>query len=360
MSKRSRDADESSAKATGKAVSSNAAAAAYVDTLQNTMRLTKEGPVNPDTIDHCGAFASVDMDNSWDLGVFKKRFSIDITSMNDDMVTFDMIGIDPPLANAFRRILIAEVPTIAISTATIHQNTSVIHDENLAHRLGLVPIVMEPELLEWKPADSDFTEDNSVQFSLHKACAGERMTVYSGDMKWIPLSDNQRERFKDNPPRPVADDIIIAKMRAGQEMEIVCHCEKGIGRDHAKWSPVCTATYRLLPHITFKKDIKDKDAEELKNVCPMGVFDIEDIGGGSKRATVAHPRKCTTCRECITSFEGEAKGLVLGKRKDFYLFSIESVGQVSAMVLFERALTKLKQKCAVAKDVLCQRQGQAS
>lgn len=47
-----------------------------------------------------------------------------------------MKGIDPPLVNAFRRILIAEVPTVAISRVTIHQNTSVIHDENLAHRLG--------------------------------------------------------------------------------------------------------------------------------------------------------------------------------------------------------------------------------
>ena len=45
-----------------------------------------------------------------------------------------MVGIDPPLVNAFRRILIAEVPTVAISRVTIHQNTSVIHDENLAHR----------------------------------------------------------------------------------------------------------------------------------------------------------------------------------------------------------------------------------
>ena len=84
--------------------------------------------------------------------------------MDDEVVEFDMIGIDPPLANALRRILIAEVSTVAISRVTIFQNTGVIHDENLAHRLGLVPIVFEPEYLEWKAQDSDFTTDNSLMF----------------------------------------------------------------------------------------------------------------------------------------------------------------------------------------------------
>lgn len=56
------------------------------------------------------------------------------------------------------------------------------------------------------------------------------------------------------------------------------YCEKGIGKTHAKWSPVSTAYYRLVPSIEIKSKIKDEDAEELKRLCPMGVFDIEDIG----------------------------------------------------------------------------------
>lgn len=62
-------------------------------------------------------------------------------------------------------------------------------------------------------------------------------------------------------------------------------CEKGIGKTHAKWSPVCTAFYRLLPDIKFEqteKPITGKEAQQLKKLCPMGVFDIEDIGGIGK------------------------------------------------------------------------------
>jgi len=54
-------------------------------------------------------------------------------------------GMDAPLANALRRILIAEVPTIAFDKAVIYQNTSILQDEVLAHRLGLVPVDVDPD-----------------------------------------------------------------------------------------------------------------------------------------------------------------------------------------------------------------------
>jgi len=319
---------------------------------QNRLELTSEGPANPDYKDFCGSFAAIDLDNSWDFQVFKKGFSIEITSMSDELVTFDMIGIDPPLANAFRRILIAEVPTIAISNVTVYQNTGVLHDENLAHRLGLVPIKLEPDLLKWKPTDSEFDETNSITFKLHITCEqGEKKSIYSRDLEWVPISDEQAERFKDSPPAPVVGDVLITQLRSGQEIEAICHCEKGIGKEHAKWSPVCTAYYRLMPDIELTKPIVGEEAEKLKSACPMGVFDIEDMSG-KRTAVVANPRKCTTCRECLESFPGKEKGLLLAKAKNHYLFSIESTGSIPAPDLFQRALKKLREKCETAKEVL--------
>lgn len=63
---------------------------------------------------------------------------------------FDMIGIDASIANSFRRILLAEVPTMAIEKVLIYNNTSVIQDEVLAHRLGLIPLKANPSQFKFK------------------------------------------------------------------------------------------------------------------------------------------------------------------------------------------------------------------
>ncbi len=68
--------------------------------------------------------------------------------LNEEEIVFDLIGAEPPLANALRRILIAEIPTMAIEKVNMWQNTSVIPDENLAHRVGLIPIKADPRIFE--------------------------------------------------------------------------------------------------------------------------------------------------------------------------------------------------------------------
>ena len=63
-----------------------------------------------------------------------------------------------------------------------------------------------------------------------------------------------------------------------QRIELEAHVQKGVGKTHAKWSPVCTAAYRLLPVITLLQPFGEHDADALVATCPMGVFDIEDLG----------------------------------------------------------------------------------
>jgi len=78
-------------------------------------------------------------------------------------------------------------------------------------------------------------------------------------------------------------------------------CVKGIGKEHAKWSPVSTAYYRLLPSINIKNEISENDAKELVDICPKQVFGIENDQKGSKKTKVkvVNSKACTSCRECI-------------------------------------------------------------
>jgi DNA-directed RNA polymerase I and III subunit RPAC1 len=127
-------------------------------------------------------------------------------------------------------------------------------------------------------------------------------------------------------------------------MELIC--EKGVGKTHAKWSPVSTASYRLLPHIEFTEPIVGEEAEELKAKCPMGVFDIED-----GELMVKNARNCTTCRECIRDpkFESRVK---LQKVKNVFEFTVESVGQIAPENIVSEAIKVLKEKAEYWKEVV--------
>ena len=74
----------------------------------------------------------------------------------------------------------------------------------------------------------------------------------------------------------VHDDILLAKMRPGQVIDLEAHAVKGIGAEHAKWSPVATAWYRLQPEVVLTQQIAGSRAEELVKLCP-GLFELEQV-----------------------------------------------------------------------------------
>jgi DNA-directed RNA polymerase II subunit RPB3 len=70
----------------------------------------------------------------------KRQPKLEIISINNDSMTFMLTKTDTSVANALRRVMIAEVPTMAIDLVEVENNTSVLHDEFIAHRLGLIPL----------------------------------------------------------------------------------------------------------------------------------------------------------------------------------------------------------------------------
>jgi len=121
--------------------------------------------------------------------------------------------------------------------------------------------------------------------------------VYSSSIEWEPQG-SQMERLG-NDIRPVHSDILVAKLAPGQAIHVEAHAVKGYGKDHAKFSPVSTATYRLLPSITLSetKPFLNEEADNLVNICPVGVFDIEDLG--SKYNYIINNRYSYSFTNCI-------------------------------------------------------------
>ncbi|KAF2835534.1 DNA-directed RNA polymerases I and III subunit RPAC1 [Patellaria atrata CBS 101060] len=330
----------------------------------------------------------------WDIENFKKNFHVQFHKNDPFDSTFSLIGIDAPIANAFRRILISEISTVAIEYVYVVNNTSIIQDEVLAARLGLIPLKGDREGLKWmrwfkRPTeDSDGgvpTDYNTVVLGLDVECTwkdgakekarrGENdpkilynnSSVYASQITFRPTGQ-QSQRFPapDGIIQAVNPDILIAKLRPGQKISLSMHCIKGIGADHAKFSPVATATYRLLPHIDIIKPIVGASARKFSKCFPKGVINLEPVTAeeasregsgyegyeGEPKAVVLDPMKDTVSRECLRHDEFKSK-VKLGRIRDHFIFSVESTGQWESDELFLESVRVLKVKCMKMKKGL--------
>ncbi|XP_043216115.1 DNA-directed RNA polymerases I and III subunit RPAC1-like isoform X1 [Amphibalanus amphitrite] len=303
-------------------------------------------------------------DDSWHawFDEFKRRFTVSFVKLTADEAEFDLIGIDAPIANAFRRILIAEVPSMAIEKVHIHNNTTILQDEVLAHRLGLIPLKANPLMFEYKGASEDAGKpEDTLQFELKVKCKVDpsapgdatnpsekyvNSNVYSGSIKFCPYA-TQEGIYTDDQVGPVHQDILIAKLRPGHELDLKLHAVKGIGRDHAKFSPVATAFYRLLPEVTLTRTVCGEPAERLQSCFSPGVIKLEmDQSSGEKVARVGDARY-DNCSRNVYRHDDLKDAVVLSKVKDHFIFSIESVGAQRPEVLFAEAAKVLLRKCEV-------------
>lgn len=230
---------------------------------------------------------------------------------------------------------------MAIEECVVRNNTSVMQDEVLCHRLGLIPIHHDPTIWEYREG-TNITPFNTMVFRL-KVKAPQNIDgpycVYSSDLEWIPLGD-QKQRFEGAPIRPAFEDILIIKLAPGQEIDIEMYAKKGIGKEHAKWSPVSTAWYRLHPEITVDEDLDVKYVDQLNDCVPGNVFSVEN-----GRIVVKDQRNAKVVIQMITRKHKELADKVHVKRiKDHFIFTIESVDIPPEKILSE-ALGVLCDKC---------------
>lgn len=297
-------------------------------------------------------------EGSWDLAEFKRNLEINVHSLAPRDLNFDLVHVDTSVANAFRRIMLAEVPSVAPEHVYVFNNTLVIADEVLSHRLGLIPLNVDPALLEWVDKlvtdESRFTDKNTLVFTLNVTCSRnthapkdatdpkvlyKNAHVYAKDLKWEPQGTQASwPEFQKRPPAPCDPNILLCKLRPGQEIVLRVHCVKGIGADHAKFSPVCTASYRLLPSIKITEEIRGADAVKFQQCFPSGVVAIE---GG--KAVVVDPRRDTVSREVLRHEEFQGK-VELGRVRDHFVFNVETVGGSGPEEVFVQSVRVLREK----------------
>lgn len=179
-----------------------------------------------------------------------------------ERVKFVLKNTDLSMANSLRRIMIAEVPTLAIDWVAIEVNTGPLHDEFLAHRLGMIPLTSAMVNKFQYHRECDCTgfgcAECAVLFTLDvKNENDEVRTVTTNDLVFtrdevIPVTSRNMGREYDK-----AEDIVLCKLGKDQQLKLRALAKKGIGKEHAKWIPTCGLGFEYDPdnalrHTTFE------------------------------------------------------------------------------------------------------------
>lgn len=291
--------------------------------------------------------------------------TLTIDELTDTVIKFRLSNVSLAYANALRRIIIAEIPTIAIDLVTIKENSTPLNDEFVAHRLGMVPLVsstVENFLYKEQCSCSENFEvcpNCSVKFVLKvKNNENNVIEVTTADL----FQDGSRQEHQ-KPVRPVRyklpnnpkieRDILLMKLGPNQELELECLAKKGIAKDHAKFSPVCACSMKRVPIINIKEsrmlELNIEDKKSLVGLCPRKVFSYD---ANHMQVKVERPEECVFCLEC-DKFQKEKKmdDLLTIEDGDF-VFEVETTGALKPDEVIDSAFQQMSNKLEELKTSL--------
>lgn len=238
----------------------------------------------------------------------------------ENKVSFIIKGGNVPFVNALRRNIINSVPTIAIENVEFRKNSSILYDEIIAHRLGLISLSTDLKTYE-------LPENCSCK---GKGCAKCRLkltlkvkgpaTVYASDIK-----------TRDPKVKPIYPKTPIVKLLKGQSLEFEASAVLGIGKEHNKWSPAL-AYYKYRPVIDIKQGVKD--AEAVAHSCSVHVYDVKN---NKLSINKDNQFKCHLCKACV---DVDPKHISVKENESEFIFYVESWGQLSCKEILITAIKK--------------------
>jgi DNA-directed RNA polymerase subunit D len=230
-------------------------------------------------------------------------------------ITFEVKGENASYVNTLRRVFMAEVPTMAISTVEFRKNSSAMYDEMIAHRLGL--LVLKTDIDSYNIPEPGAEESPATHVTFTLKATGPK-TIYASDLK-----------SNDSKVVPVYPETILLKLFEKQEIEFAASACLGLGKDHMKWSP-CLASYYYKPKITVNNkspalaEFIDRYPPQVKT---KGQIDMEKIDS---------PELIDACRDInpdIVKVEYE-------KPHTEFVFTIEAWGQLSPEKIVEEGIER--------------------
>ena len=174
--------------------------------------------------------------------------SVEVIEKSDERIVVRFNNIPRQYVNSLRRLAISEVPTLAIDDVVILENSSVMHDEAVAHRLGLIPLRTDPG-----------------RFVMPHECDCKSTLGCSKCRVLLVLDSEANEKTK--VVKPVSKEIPIIVLAQNKKLKFEAYARLGTGKDHAKWQPTAAAVV---------KDGKSED-EIILTIESNGALTAEEV-----------------------------------------------------------------------------------
>jgi DNA-directed RNA polymerase subunit D len=253
---------------------------------------------------------------------------VTLIEKTEDTIILHIQDVNPGFLNSLRRVILSETPVMAIHEVVILENQSPLFDETIAHRLSLVPLrtnldrYVLPEECECNGVGCNLCQ---VGFTLEVEAPEDGYVATTGDLK-----------PQDPDIVPVSADIPIAKLAKGQRIIVEAFARLGIGREHAKWQPVSSVAYKMVPHVKIDA-AKCDGCEECVKICFKQVFEIQD-----DKAVVVREMDCSLCNLCTK--ECVANAITIDYDKTGFIFVLESTGALPPITVFEKGLDVFRKR----------------
>lgn len=257
---------------------------------------------------------------------------IEILEQKTNFLKILLHDTSPAFANSLRRTMLTECPVLAIEEVIILENTSPLYDEIIAHRLGLIPLKTDLDAYNLR-------EGCTCEGQGCPACEVSLMLDKDGDKDLVSVYS--RELIPDDPKViPVIPDVPILKMSKNQRVSIQCIARLGLGKDHARFQPVSTVSYKYRALIEIDNTrITAELAEEISNQCPKKVFTAKN-----GKLKVVNNDECTLCNACSDIDPDAVKIIPIDKE---IIFFIESTGALEPITILKKSLAIIKEKAVL-------------
>ncbi|MFA5614133.1 MAG: DNA-directed RNA polymerase subunit D [Methanoculleus sp.] len=265
---------------------------------------------------------------------------IAFSRLDERVARFTISGVSTSFANMLRRAMVSEVPTLAIEDVRIYDNTSVLFDEMLAHRLGLIPL--RTDLDQYRPRSECTCEGEGCPActAIYTLSVEGPATVYSSDL--IP---------QDPDAAPAEAEIPIIELDTDQKIVLEAHAVVSTGKEHAKWQAVTACGYKNYPIITV--DEKCDGCGMCIDECPR---DVLEAGQGKVRVNRGRQEFCSLCRlcerACLAGGIGTEPAIHIDADENRFIFVVESDGSMPIREIIERALQYIQKRSDDLVDVM--------